>query len=100
MTGCLKGDQEVVRLENSPSPSTEKHLSIKERRKNGTDQHDKDQQKTEKGLTIGHLECTTTVQIRSRDVLGSKSLRGNRIYKGNKDIAKKPHIALKKPQFH
>jgi hypothetical protein len=29
-----------------------------------TDQHDEDQQQTEKGLTIGHLECTITVQTR------------------------------------
>jgi hypothetical protein len=30
--------------------------------------------------------------------LGLKSLRGNRIYKGCKDIAEKAHIALKKPR--
>jgi hypothetical protein len=30
----------------------------RKRRKNGTDQHDEDQQQTEKGLTIRHLECT------------------------------------------
>jgi hypothetical protein len=33
----------------------------RKRRKNGTDQHDEDQQQTKKGLTIGHLECTITV---------------------------------------
>jgi hypothetical protein len=35
-------------------PSTLKNFDHE--RKNGTDQHDKDQQQTEKGLTIGHLE--------------------------------------------
>jgi hypothetical protein len=33
----------------------------KKKKKNGTDQHDEDQQQTENGLTIGHLECTITV---------------------------------------
>jgi hypothetical protein len=28
----------------------------RKRRQNGTDQHDEDQQQTEKGLTIGHLK--------------------------------------------
>jgi hypothetical protein len=32
------------------------------KKKNGTDQHDEDQEQTEKGLTIGH--CTITVQTR------------------------------------
>jgi hypothetical protein len=67
MTGCLKGDhqyvalrrQEVVRWANSPS--TEKTHYERKRRKIGTDQHDEDQQQTEKGLTIGHLEFTITV---------------------------------------
>jgi hypothetical protein len=36
----------------------------RKRRKNGTDQHDKDQQQTEKGLTISHLECSITEQTR------------------------------------
>jgi hypothetical protein len=34
----------------------------RKRIKNGTDQHDEDQKQPEKGLTIGHLECTITVQ--------------------------------------
>jgi hypothetical protein len=33
----------------------------RKRIKNGTDQHEENQQQTEKGLTIGHLECTITV---------------------------------------
>jgi hypothetical protein len=36
----------------------------RKRIKNGTDQHNEDQQQTDKGLTIGHLECTITVQTR------------------------------------
>jgi hypothetical protein len=36
------------------------------KRKSGTDQHDEDQQHTEKALTIGHLKCTLTVQTRNR----------------------------------
>jgi hypothetical protein len=36
----------------------------RKRKKNGTGQHDEDQQQMEKGLTIGHLECTITVQTR------------------------------------
>jgi hypothetical protein len=71
MTGCLKGDheyealrrQEVVRWANSPSTGNNTYYERK-RRKNGTDQHDEDQQQTEKGLTIGHLECTIIVQTR------------------------------------
>jgi hypothetical protein len=36
-------------------------FAMESNRKNGTDQHDEDQQQTKKGLTIGHLECTITV---------------------------------------
>jgi hypothetical protein len=32
-----------------------------------------------------------------RGRLGPKSFRGNRFYKGHRDIAEKPHITLKKP---
>jgi hypothetical protein len=40
----------------------EKTLITKEKEeKNGTNQHDEDQQQTEKGLTIGQLKCTITV---------------------------------------
>jgi hypothetical protein len=42
-----------------------KTLKTKEKEEeNGSDQHDEDQQQTEKGLTIGHLECTITVQTK------------------------------------
>jgi hypothetical protein len=36
----------------------------------------------------------------ARGGLGPKTIRGNKFYKGHRDIAEKPHITLKKPQFH
>jgi hypothetical protein len=68
LTGCLKGEHQYVALRRQEvvrwaySMSTENTLITKEKEeKNGTDQHDEDQQQTEEGLTIGHLECTITV---------------------------------------
>jgi hypothetical protein len=55
--------QEVVRCAKSPSTEKNNYYEIK-RRKNGTDQHDEDQQQTKKGQTIGHLKCTITAQTR------------------------------------
>jgi hypothetical protein len=43
------------------------------------------------------LESTT---IRHKGGLGPESLRGNRVYKGYKDIAENASQSLKKPQFH
>jgi hypothetical protein len=56
MTGCLKGD---VRW--ASSPSTEKTLITKEKEEK---MEEEDQQQTEKVLTIGHLECTITQELR------------------------------------
>jgi hypothetical protein len=55
--------QEIVQWTNSPS--TEKNIYYeKKRRKNGTDQHDENQQQMEEGLTFDLLECTINVQTR------------------------------------
>jgi hypothetical protein len=51
--------QEVMGWADSPSTGENTYYERK-RRKNETDQHDEDQQQTEKGLTIGHLKCTIT----------------------------------------
>jgi hypothetical protein len=61
MTGCLKDDhqyvafwsQRVVRWAKFPDHGKNTYYE-RNRRKNGTDQHDENQEQKEKGFTIGH----------------------------------------------
>jgi hypothetical protein len=74
VTGCLNGDHQYVALRRQrvvrwADSVHGKHTYYERKgRKSVTDQHDDDQQQTEKGLTIGHLECTIFVQSPDQEV--------------------------------
>jgi hypothetical protein len=88
ITGCLKGDHQYVALRRQwvmlfpiPRPGGRNTHYERKRRKNGRDQHDEDQQQTEKALTIGHLECAITVQTRRpRSAINSTYFMQKRIH--------------------